>query len=316
MSLPRKIAFLILTALVCVLVPGHALADDSRLETAADALEAQYDEVEARKADLVTKMQAEDQIEYRQEKAKVNQDWINDVLKHDERSKILPGTLQNSQTGILSASDQQTLRRNIQNYWHNPESELYSPSHPMYRAATLMEKAVFGDGLTSVETEELEGLGEMIGQEIEDLERRQKEAAVAISAAQAALNESTFELEQVKSTGIDIFEFMVPVGETDKIVYNRRNSNELLQKSIILYYDYLKVIITTLVSLMIVWGGLEWASSGGNPERVKSGRNKIVNALASLALFIVLGLILQTINPDFFGDPPDNTQQETGGSSQ
>ncbi len=316
MSLPRKIAFLILTALVCVLVPGHALADDSRLETAADALEAQYDEVEARKADLVTKMQAEDQIEYRQEKAKVNQDWINDVLKHDERSKILPGTLQNSQTGILSASDQQTLRRNIQNYWHNPESELYSPSHPMYRAATLMEKAVFGEGLTSAEAEELEGLGEMIGQEIEDLERRQKEAAVAISAAQAALNESTFELEQIKSTGIDIFEFMVPVGGTDKIVYNRRNSNELLQKTIILYYDYLKVIITTLVSLMIVWGGLEWASSGGNPERVKSGRNKIVNALASLALFIVLGLILQTINPDFFGDPPDNTQQETGGSSQ
>ena len=249
------------------------------------------------------------------DKAKINQDWINDVLDHDNSSKIIPDALKNTVNSGLGASDQQTLRRNIQNYWHNPESELYSPSHPMYRAATLMEKAVFGEGLTSAEAEELEGLGEMIEQEIKDLERQQKEAAAAISAAQTALNDSTFELEQIKSTGIDIFEFMVPVGDTDKIVYNRRNSNELLQKTIILYYDYLKVIITTLVSLMIVWGGIEWASSGGNPERVKSGRNKIVNSLASLALFIVLGLILQTINPDFFGNPPDKTQQETGGSS-
>lgn len=316
MSLPRKIAFLVFTTLVCALVPGHALADDSRLQTAADALEAQYDEVEARKANLVTKMQAEDQIEYRQEKAKINQDWITDVLKHDERSKILPGTLQNSQTGILSDSKKQILQRNIQNYWHNPESELYSPSHPMYRAATLMEKAVFGDGLNSAEVEELEGLGEMIEQEIEDLGRQQNAATAATSAAQAALNDSTFELEQIKSTGIDIFEFMVPVGDTDKIVYNRRNSNELLQKSIIAYYDYLKVILPTLCSLMIVWGGVDWALSGGNPERVKSGRNKIINAFAALALFIVLGQILQTINPDFFGNPSDNTQQETGANSQ
>ncbi len=312
-SIPRKITFLILAALACALLPSYALADDSRLETTADALEAQYDEVEARKADLVTKMQAEDQIQKLREKALINQGWISDVLKHDQTTKSLLNSFYDpssaSTSGFLSASDRQTLQRNIQNYWHNPDSEIYSASHPMHRAATLMEKAVFGDGLTSAEAEELAELGEAIEQEKEELKKKHKEAIAATEAAQEALYDSTAELEQIKSTGIDIFEFQVPVGGQDKIVYNRRNSNELLQKTIILYYGFFKVIITTLVSVMIVWGGIEWASSGGNPERIKSGRNRIVNAFAALALFIVLGLILQTINPEFFGEAggPEST---------
>ena len=67
-----------------------------------------------------------------------------------------------------------------------------------------------------------------------------------------------------------------------------------------LIYAYLKKTIATLAAVMIVWGGVEWAASGGSQEAITSGKQKILNALLGLGLFILAGLILSTVNPDMF----------------
>ena len=92
----------------------------------------------------------------------------------------------------------------------------------------------------------------------------------------------------------------VPIGDTTEIPYDPSKENDLLIRYTKEIYGYLKIIVTTLASVMIVWGGIEWASSGGEAGAIKRGKNRIIQALAGLALFIIAGLILQTVNPEFF----------------
>ncbi len=52
-----------------------------------------------------------------------------------------------------------------------------------------------------------------------------------------------------------------------------------------------------LTFVMIVWGGLEWMLSAGNPGKVVDARNRIQSAVLGLALLLSTFLILNTINP-------------------
>ncbi len=53
-------------------------------------------------------------------------------------------------------------------------------------------------------------------------------------------------------------------------------------------------IIGALTLLMFVWGGFEWLTSAGNPEKVKSGTQTMVWAIIGVALVFSSYLLLST----------------------
>lgn len=62
-------------------------------------------------------------------------------------------------------------------------------------------------------------------------------------------------------------------------------------------YTYLVGITAIAAGIMIIWAGVRWLTSAGNPEHITDAKHKIGNAV--IGLFLVLGsyVILQTVNP-------------------
>ena len=52
--------------------------------------------------------------------------------------------------------------------------------------------------------------------------------------------------------------------------------------------------------LMIIIGGVQIATGGGDQNNVTEGKTKIMQALAGLVILFLSGLILYTINPTFY----------------
>jgi hypothetical protein len=48
----------------------------------------------------------------------------------------------------------------------------------------------------------------------------------------------------------------------------------------------------------IVWGAIEWTTSGGNPSKLAEAKDRIMSAIYGLILLLAAYLILFTINPD------------------
>lgn len=57
--------------------------------------------------------------------------------------------------------------------------------------------------------------------------------------------------------------------------------------------------------VMIVWGGVKWMSSRGDPAGITDAKDKIKMALLGLLLVLASFLVLQIINPELtlFQDP-------------
>lgn len=59
-----------------------------------------------------------------------------------------------------------------------------------------------------------------------------------------------------------------------------------------------------IVGLIIV-GGIQYATSGGVPQRIQAARKRITNALVALFLFIFMWAILQWLIPGGIFAPAD-----------
>ncbi len=53
-------------------------------------------------------------------------------------------------------------------------------------------------------------------------------------------------------------------------------------------------IVGALTLLMLVWGGFQWLTSAGNPEKVKSGTQTMVWAIIGVVLVFASYLLLST----------------------
>lgn len=60
------------------------------------------------------------------------------------------------------------------------------------------------------------------------------------------------------------------------------------------------IISGLLVFIFLVWGGIEWLTSGGDKGKVEAARNRIVNALIGIAI-IAAAWALTRIIAYFFG---------------
>ncbi|MBI2123689.1 MAG: hypothetical protein HYU04_00330 [Candidatus Wildermuthbacteria bacterium] len=63
-------------------------------------------------------------------------------------------------------------------------------------------------------------------------------------------------------------------------------------------YTFFVMISGLAAFVMIVWGGVQWMSSQGNPTATGDARDKIKMALLGLLLVLASFLILQIINPE------------------
>lgn len=78
------------------------------------------------------------------------------------------------------------------------------------------------------------------------------------------------------------------------------NGNELLTRYARMIYTFLAGVIGIISVLMVIVGGIQVSVGGVNQGAIESGKNRIIAALAGIALLFISSLILYTINPHFF----------------
>jgi len=61
------------------------------------------------------------------------------------------------------------------------------------------------------------------------------------------------------------------------------------------------IIAVLLVFLYIIWGGIEWITSGGDKGKTESARNKITAAVIGLVILLASFAILQLVLQFFTG---------------
>ncbi len=84
--------------------------------------------------------------------------------------------------------------------------------------------------------------------------------------------------------------------------------------------SFVMIIAALLVFLYLIWGGIEWITSGGDKGKTESARNKITSAVVGMiilaASYAILLLILRFIGfedlADVFGQA--STINEAGGA--
>lgn len=76
------------------------------------------------------------------------------------------------------------------------------------------------------------------------------------------------------------------------------NEDQDLNQLVAWFYYFIVGIAGLAAFTMLVWGGVQWLTSAGNPSKITEARERITSAL--LGLLIILGswLILQVINPE------------------
>jgi len=76
------------------------------------------------------------------------------------------------------------------------------------------------------------------------------------------------------------------------------SENQSLSSIVAWLYTLIVGISGLAAFVMIVWGGVQWMTSAGNPTRTSDAQDKIQKALLGLLLILASFLILQVINPE------------------
>ncbi|SNQ61216.1 pilin [Candidatus Methanoperedens nitratireducens] len=63
-------------------------------------------------------------------------------------------------------------------------------------------------------------------------------------------------------------------------------------------YNFLISVVGILAMAVIIYGGMRYLTSAGNPSSVEEAKDAITSAVTGLILALVSWLILSTINPD------------------
>lgn len=109
---------------------------------------------------------------------------------------------------------------------------------------------------------------------------------ISILFLPAISSASELELDYPEFGGYDLDEIWEREGKID------------LNQLIAWFYYFIVGIAGLAAFTMLVWGGVQWLTSAGNPSKITSAKDRLTSAL--LGLLIILGswLILQVINPD------------------
>jgi len=76
------------------------------------------------------------------------------------------------------------------------------------------------------------------------------------------------------------------------------NEKQSLPEIIAFFYYFMVGIAGLAAFVMLVWGGIQWLTSGAIPTQASEARDKIRNALVGLLLVLASFLVIQVINPE------------------
>jgi hypothetical protein len=100
----------------------------------------------------------------------------------------------------------------------------------------------------------------------------------------------------------DCIKLALPIlkGASDTCNGGVKNSNGS-GSAIIIYLKWIlqlaSGLVGTVIVLMLVWAGLGYITSTGDPGQIKTAKNRIVNAITALILFLSMFAILNFLVP-------------------
>ncbi len=79
-----------------------------------------------------------------------------------------------------------------------------------------------------------------------------------------------------------------------------RGGTALIYGYIGMIYKWGASIIGIIAVAVIILSGIQISASGGDPEAISKSKARIIQSIAGIAVLFLSGLILNTINPNFF----------------
>ncbi len=125
---------------------------------------------------------------------------------------------------------------------------------------------------------------------VDGKEGRQIELAVTCSETGKALRDSYLDNEKIK----------VAFSCQEVMIILSKGGTTLIEGYISTIYKWGASIAGIVAVLIIVISGIQLAASGGDSQAVEEARGRIVKSLAGIAVLMLSGLLLYTINPNFF----------------
>lgn len=80
--------------------------------------------------------------------------------------------------------------------------------------------------------------------------------------------------------------------------FSQLNSNNCgIIKMVIVITNAMSALVGVVIVAMLVWGGIQYSSAGADPSKVQAAKQKIINAIIALVLFIFGYALLQWLVP-------------------
>ena len=99
-------------------------------------------------------------------------------------------------------------------------------------------------------------------------------------------------------------------------VFFSKGGTSLLEGYIKTIYTWAASIVGLIAVAVIVVSGIQISVSGGDSGALTSAKERIVRSLLGIAILFLSGLILYTVNPNFFVTTTSNQEQTTTDTTQ
>ena len=111
--------------------------------------------------------------------------------------------------------------------------------------------------------------------------------------------EDTWEKDQCNKYCIT-FQESIPMGNKEIKSISGNSGTDLAMNYVSMIYKFGASILGIIAVLVIVISGVQIITGGVDDGAISAAKNRILQALLSLAMLFSSALILRTINPDFF----------------
>jgi len=79
-----------------------------------------------------------------------------------------------------------------------------------------------------------------------------------------------------------------------------KSGTAILYGYIGMIYRWAASVVGVMAVLYLIWGGIQITTAGGDSGKIDKAKEKIFQSIAGLVLLFLSGVILYTINPNFF----------------
>lgn len=94
----------------------------------------------------------------------------------------------------------------------------------------------------------------------------------------------------------------VPGAERNGVCYAVISPTGLgaIEAYVAVIYRYAGWTIGILGVLIIIFSGIQFSLGGASPDKVNEAKKRIFQVIGGIVVFFLIGVILRTINPNFF----------------